>query len=90
MKGLRAQWLNSYHGNQRRFRSWLLQTKIENKHKFSCDGQRKDEGSEFQGPGIFKNVILNLYAKRGGAKPSEGLRPMVGGSPHLQAGQETP
>ena len=90
MKGLRAQWLNSYHGNQRCFRSCLLQTKIENKHKFSIDGQRKDEGSEFQGPGIFKNVTLNSYAKRGGAKPSADLRPVVGGSTHLQAGHESP
>ena len=53
-KGMRIWWLHSYHGNQRCFHYWPLQTKIQGKHRLSYDGKRKDEGTWCQGLVVFK------------------------------------
>lgn len=52
-----------FHGNQRSFLYWALQTKFQDKRCLSCDGKREDDGSESQGPALSRNVILTSFPR---------------------------
>ena len=49
------------HGNQRCFRSWLLQTKIENKGQLCGDSERTEEVSEGQGSDLPRSGMLTSW-----------------------------